>query len=115
MAQGSPQELKEKYGSGYALSIECKPDMEADVVKALAKLLKMPNLAPRKRTRAGQLEFGIGSDANTIGGIFMTLNKGATAAGVLRWGISQSTLQDAYMAIVTSTAGQYAGQHAKAE
>ena len=115
VAQGSPQELKEKYGSGYALSIECKPDMEADVVKALAKLLKMPNLAPRKRTRAGQLEFGIGSDANTIGGIFMTLNKGATAAGVLRWGISQSTLQDAYMAIVTSTAGQYAGQHAKAE
>jgi len=113
VAEGSPQQLKDRYGSGYALNMECQPDAEGEVIQALAKILKMPNLAPRKRTRAGQLEFGIGSDANTIGSMFMALHKDAAAAGVVRWGVSQSTLQDAYMAIVNGSEG--AGARVKAD
>jgi len=100
VAQGSPQQLKEKYGSGYALNVECTPDRENQVIMALAKILKNPGLAPRKRTRAGQLEFGIGSDTYAIGTTFQLLSEGAAAAGISQWGISQSTLQDAYMTIV---------------
>ena len=100
VAQGSPQELKDKYGSGYALTVECQPDQEDRVIAALGKILQKPGLTPRKKTKAGQFEFGVGSDTMAIGRIFQTLHKEAPGAGVLRWGMSQSTLQDAYMAIV---------------
>jgi len=101
VAQGSPQELKERYGSGYALTVECdSPEDSHRATQYLRQVLGNPELRPREQHRAGQLEFGVGSDAMAIGALFQAMARGAESAGIKRWGVSQSTLQDAYMAIV---------------
>lgn len=100
IVEGSPQELKDTYGSGYALTIECAPTDDDRVVSYLADTMRNPSLQPRKRTRAGQLEFGVGNDPQVLGALFQELGRGAAHHGVIRWGLSQSTLQDAYVAIV---------------
>ena len=100
IAQGSSQQLKDVYGSGYILTVECLPHQEDQTIAELGGLLSKPGLKPWRRNRPGQLEFSIGSDHHQIGAMFQSLSSRASNAGIVRWGVNQSSLQDAYLAIV---------------
>lgn len=99
-AEGSVQELKDTWSSGYMLSVDCKVGEETKVQEFVASLLPRQHATPLKTSLHGQMLFNVSKDAEFIGNLFIQLARGADAGGIRRWGISQATLEDAYLRII---------------
>mmetsp|Transcript_30865 Transcript_30865/g.98482 ORF Transcript_30865/g.98482 Transcript_30865/m.98482 type:complete len:814 (+) Transcript_30865:109-2550(+) len=105
-AEGSVQKLKEEWGTGYMLSVDCSPGEEARATSCVASLLPAECQKPVKVSARGQMTFKVSSDAQTVGRLFIALAEAAEASGIRHWGISQASLEDAYLRVIQEeTAG----------
>lgn len=99
-AEGSVQQLKETYSLGYLLSIDAQAT-DMDKVKAyVGTLLPDRHKNPVKTTLHGQMIYSVGTNARDVGNLFIALDGGASANGIRSWGISQASLEDAYLRII---------------
>jgi len=99
-AEGSVQQLKQQWGSGYILHVDCK-NGEAEQAQAfVASLLPPECREPMRASSQGQVTFKVSSDAKTVGHLFIDLASKAESMGVRHWGISQASLEDAYVHII---------------
>jgi len=100
-ARGTVQQLKDTYSSGYRLSIDAKPQEEAKARQFMASLLPAELKEPIKTSLCGQLIFDVSKDARFVGNLFLSLATNAESNGIRHWGISQASLEDAYVRIVS--------------
>lgn len=98
--QGSVQELKELWGTGYTLSVDVQSGEEERARAYVASLLEASCQQPVKRSRGGQMVFKVGRDAEAVGRLFLALAGSASANGIRHWGVSQASLEDAYIRII---------------
>merc|ERR1712203_489686 len=99
--KGSVQEQKDIYGTGYALNVDTQVGQEQAVRTYLASLLPDERAQPVKVSQTGQMVFQVGRDAKFVGQLFLVLAENAASNGIRRWGISQASLEDAYIRIIT--------------
>jgi len=102
-AEGSVQQLKDSWSTGYMLHVDAKAGAEAQVRSYIASLLPERYQTPVKTSLHGQMIFNVSKDAEFVGNLFLQLAKDADSNGIRHWGISQASLEDAYMRIVGGT------------
>jgi len=98
--QGSVQELKDVWGTGYMLTVDANDGEEEKAMVFIASQLQDENKKPVKVSQLGQMTFKVGRDVETVGQLFLSLGRRAEGNGIKRWGISQATLEDAYVRII---------------
>jgi ABC-type multidrug transport system ATPase subunit len=101
-ASGSTQQLKEVWGAGYLLKLDVEQGREDGVKVYVESLLPAGTNAPLKTSNEGQMTFTVPPDPKVVGRLFLDLAEGAASHGVLHWGISQCSLEDAYLRVVRS-------------
>jgi len=99
-AEGSVQQLKDSWSTGYMLHVDAKAGEETHVRQYVAGLLPDHYKTPVKTSLHGQMIFNVSKDAEFVGHLFLQLAKGAPINGIRHWGISQASLEDAYMKII---------------
>jgi ABC-type multidrug transport system ATPase subunit len=99
-AEGSVQQLKEMWSTGYMLHVDAKAGDEPRVRAYVAALLPEHYKIPVKTSLHGQMIFNVSRDAEFVGHLFLQLARGASSNGIRHWGISQASLEDAYMKII---------------
>jgi len=99
-AEGSVQQLKEQWGMGYVLSIDCTPGEEETARNCVASMLPADCHEPVKTATHSQMVFKVTCDAERVGHLFIGLAKVAESNGIRHWGISQASLEDAYLRII---------------
>lgn len=102
-AQGTVQQLKDRYSSGYSLAVDAQVGEEQRVKAYVARLLPPEHKEPVHASMHGNLVFNISKDATFVGNLFLELATSAEENGVKTWGISQSSLEDAYLRIIERT------------
>ncbi|KAF9307177.1 hypothetical protein BGZ74_009883 [Mortierella antarctica] len=99
---GTSLHLKELYGSGFRLDVSSKPGRLADacasIEQGLMRGMKYRRLD--KFTNATTFEFEV-SKSGDLSRIFGALSQPGLYADVEDWGISQTTLEDVFIKIVT--------------
>jgi ABC-type multidrug transport system ATPase subunit len=99
-AEGSVQQLKEAWSTGYVLSVDCSAG-EDDVAKDyLASILPNGKLELAKLPQQGQMTIKVANDPTAVGHLFLALAREGAANGIRHWGISQASLEDTYLMIV---------------
>lgn len=99
---GTSLHLKELYGSGFRLNVSSKPGRLAEACASIEQSL-MRGIQYRrldKFTNATTFEFEV-SQSGDLSRIFGALSKPGLYADVEDWGISQTTLEDVFIKIVT--------------
>mmetsp|Transcript_46309 Transcript_46309/g.83692 ORF Transcript_46309/g.83692 Transcript_46309/m.83692 type:complete len:836 (+) Transcript_46309:71-2578(+) len=99
-AEGSTQQLKDEWGTGYMLNIDSNPGEEALAMNFVASLLYAENRKPIKVTPQGQMTFKLMVEEEALGHLIIAISKGKESNGIKRWGISQASLEDAYVRII---------------
>eukprot|EP00927_Polykrikos_kofoidii_P064752 TRINITY_DN6029_c1_g1_i1.p1 TRINITY_DN6029_c1_g1~~TRINITY_DN6029_c1_g1_i1.p1 ORF type:complete len:875 (-),score=152.30 TRINITY_DN6029_c1_g1_i1:69-2693(-) len=101
-AEGTVQQLKDRYTGGYQLSVDAMVGEEGRVKEYVATLLPTENKDPVHESLHGNLVYNVSKDAKLVGGLFLELAASADANGVRSWGVSQGSLEDAYLRILES-------------
>lgn len=99
-AEGSAQQLKDEWGTGYMLNIDAKPGDEQLARNFVASLLNAENRKPIKVSPQGQMTFKLLVEEEALGHLIIAISKGKETNGIKRWGISQASLEDAYVRII---------------
>ncbi|KFH67573.1 hypothetical protein MVEG_06305 [Podila verticillata NRRL 6337] len=99
---GTSLHLKELYGSGFRLNVSSKPGRLAEACAAIEQNLMRGMQYRRldKFTNATTFEFEV-STSGDLSRIFGALSRPGLYADVEDWGISQTTLEDVFIKIVT--------------
>ncbi|KAG0358872.1 hypothetical protein BG005_001686 [Podila minutissima] len=107
---GTSLHLKELYGSGFRLSVTSKPGRLQEACQSIEEKVLGSRLFKRtdKFTNATVFDFDIGQASNEAGvskgelsSIFKSLSQKEQFPDVEDWGISQTTLEDVFVKIVT--------------
>jgi len=98
--QGSVQELKDVWGTGYMLTVDADDGEEEKAMAFISSQLEGDDKNPVKVSQRGQMTFKVGRDVERVGQLFLTLGRHVGGNGIKRWGISQATLEDAYVRII---------------
>eukprot|EP00913_Durusdinium_trenchii_P020387 g19151.t1 len=107
-AQGSVQALKHEWGQGYMLSVDCEKSQDrfpfdADEVEAqefITSLLDPEDQTPVKSQRDGQKTYKFSKDEEALGHLIISIARGKAKHGIRHWGVSQASLEDAYVRII---------------
>jgi len=99
-AEGSVQQLKEHWGTGYMLNVDSKLGQEHRCREYVGSLLDDTDCEPIKTTAHGQMTFKVSSDEEALGHLIIAIARGKEASGIRHWGISQASLEDTYLRIV---------------
>lgn len=102
-ASGTVQQLKEEWGSGYALRIESELGKEVIARDFLASLLPECSHTPKLGAQPSQMIFNFYGDGEALGHLIIAIHKERTAKGIRHWGVSQATLEETYLQIVQSS------------
>lgn len=100
-AQGTVQHLKDMWGSGYMLSTDSNAGEEEQAKSYLTSVLPADQQEPIKVSSPGQMTFKVSNDPEEVGHLFIKLAKGAGSNGIKHWGISQASLEDTYLRIIS--------------
>eukprot|EP00927_Polykrikos_kofoidii_P065639 TRINITY_DN6136_c0_g6_i1.p1 TRINITY_DN6136_c0_g6~~TRINITY_DN6136_c0_g6_i1.p1 ORF type:complete len:664 (+),score=70.87 TRINITY_DN6136_c0_g6_i1:53-2044(+) len=100
-AEGSVQQLKEVWSTGYMLHLDAKVGEQEAANAYVASLLPSGSREPVKTSSHGQMIFCVGRDAEFVGNLFLELARHSTNHGIRRWGITQASLEDAYLRILS--------------
>lgn len=98
-AEGSVQQLKDQWGNGYLLSIDCWAGKDEDARKYVASLLSEEDRTPI-RSMEGQMTFKFSREEEALGHFIIAIARGKAEHGIRHWGISQASLEDAYIRII---------------
>eukprot|EP00929_Paragymnodinium_shiwhaense_P119162 TRINITY_DN91037_c0_g1_i1.p1 TRINITY_DN91037_c0_g1~~TRINITY_DN91037_c0_g1_i1.p1 ORF type:complete len:735 (+),score=142.89 TRINITY_DN91037_c0_g1_i1:81-2207(+) len=99
-AEGSVQQLKENWSTGYMLHVDARAGEEQKVRDYMSTALPEPFKQPIKTSLHGQMIYNVGRDATFVGNLFLRLAKEANDNAIRHWGISQASLEDAYLRII---------------
>lgn len=99
-AQGSVQELKNSYGMGYMLSVDSELNREEEAKSFIASLLEPEDRLPIKLNKSGQVTYKFSQDEEALGRLIISIARGKANQGIKHWGISQASLEDAYVRII---------------
>lgn len=98
MCIGSPMHLKRKYGNGYEITVHCKSAADAAVVCAW-----LPSIVPgiaHTETFASTCRFNLHSADLSVSRLFASVERERERLGIEDWGITMTTLEDVFIAIV---------------
>ncbi|KAG0309390.1 hypothetical protein BGZ98_002896 [Dissophora globulifera] len=105
---GTSLHLKELYGSGFRLNISSKPGRLQEACESVEKILKDYQFRRiDKFTNATTFEFDLdqqyqhGSGRGQLSEIFACLSQPGRFPAIEDWGVSQTTLEDVFIKIVT--------------
>ena len=93
---GSTLELKNKYGTGYRLTVTVQPN-EEDKLLQKAQFLSKAELVS---SFAGTITFQLGVNFN-LSEIFGQMEQLKTTNQIIDWGMTQTNLEDVFISIVT--------------
>lgn len=99
-AQGSVQQLKNNYGMGYMLSVDSEQNKEEDAKAFISSLLDPEDRIPIKSNQHGQVTYKFTQDEEALGRLIISVARGKANQGIKHWGISQASLEDAYIRII---------------
>jgi len=99
-AEGSVQALKNEWGQGYMLSIDSEESKEAEAQQFVSSLLDASDRTPVKSQRHGQATYKFSKDEESLGHLIIDIARGKAKHGIRHWGISQASLEDAYVRII---------------
>lgn len=99
-AEGSVQQLKDEWGQGYLVSVESEPGQERAARDFVAALLPESDRVPVRIALDGQMTFKVFSTEAALGHLFIAIADGKVANGIRRWGVSQASLEDAYLRVI---------------
>jgi len=100
-AEGSVQQLKNEWGRGYMLSIVSEESKEEEAAHFISELLGPDDNVPVKSFRFGQATYKFTKDEEALGHLIISIARGK-ANKIKHWGISQASLEDAYVRIIQS-------------
>eukprot|EP00928_Gymnodinium_smaydae_P099148 TRINITY_DN9386_c1_g3_i1.p1 TRINITY_DN9386_c1_g3~~TRINITY_DN9386_c1_g3_i1.p1 ORF type:complete len:888 (-),score=83.68 TRINITY_DN9386_c1_g3_i1:67-2547(-) len=98
-AEGTVQEFKQTWGTGYALNVDTEDGQVKSAAQFMADLLPGPSKFPIRQTPQG-LTYKVDCDDEALGLLVLAISKGKVAAGIKRWGVSQASLEDAYLRVI---------------
>ena len=99
---GKNSELKNKYGSGYNLTIHLKKDKEEAMEATAKKTVEYVNKTFKTTSYEqfnNNIRFKILKEKSTIGSIFKALSSHKHQLGVEDWEISQPSLYDVFLKV----------------
>lgn len=99
-AEGSVQQLKDMWGIGYMLSVDCHSGKEEEAKGFIKSLLAEQDQAPVASKNDGQMTFRFTQDEEALGNAIIRMARGKDGHGIRHWGISQASLEDAYVRII---------------
>lgn len=99
-AQGSVQALKHEWGQGYMLSVDCEKSQEVEAQEFITSLLDPEDQTPVKSQRDGQKTYKFSKDEEALGHLIISIARGKAKHGIRHWGVSQASLEDAYVRII---------------
>eukprot|EP00931_Biecheleriopsis_adriatica_P060920 TRINITY_DN36600_c0_g1_i1.p1 TRINITY_DN36600_c0_g1~~TRINITY_DN36600_c0_g1_i1.p1 ORF type:complete len:790 (+),score=146.25 TRINITY_DN36600_c0_g1_i1:116-2485(+) len=99
-AQGSVQHLKQEWGTGYMLSVESEMDKEEEASEFIKSLLSENDQQPVNSTRHGQATYKFSKDDEALGHLIISIARGKDKKCIRHWGVSQASLEDAYVRII---------------
>jgi ABC-type multidrug transport system ATPase subunit len=104
VAEGTVQALKQAWGDGYLLSIDCEKGTDDEgkstAKKFVASLLSEKDRTPIRTTEQGQLTFKLTCSGEALGHIIIKIAQGQQKNYVKHWGLSQASLEDTYLRII---------------
>eukprot|EP00928_Gymnodinium_smaydae_P099152 TRINITY_DN9386_c1_g6_i1.p1 TRINITY_DN9386_c1_g6~~TRINITY_DN9386_c1_g6_i1.p1 ORF type:complete len:804 (-),score=65.80 TRINITY_DN9386_c1_g6_i1:1707-4061(-) len=98
-AEGTVQEFKQSWGTGYVFSIDMEEGKGDSATKFMSDLLPEPNKAPIRQTHQG-MTYQVKCEDEGLGHLILAIARGKVAAGIKRWGVSQASLEDAYLRVI---------------
>jgi hypothetical protein len=99
MCIGTAQHLKTKYGDGYHLGVSFEPENESTVRQYIQGML--PN-AHVINQFTGSVTFGVPLKDIKVSEIFAEIESNKVQMKIKNWGLSQTSLEDVFMRIVSS-------------
>lgn len=99
-AEGSVQALKNEWGQGYMLSVDSEESKEEEAQQFVSSLLDESDRTPVKSQRHGQATYKFSKDEESLGHLIIDIARGKAKHGIRHWGISQASLEDAYVRII---------------
>jgi ABC-type multidrug transport system ATPase subunit len=102
VANGSVQQLKVQWSTGYRLSIDSKPGEKETAKKFLADYLPCEDSEPVRETSDGQMTFRLNISEEALGRLIAAIGEGKKTGGISHWGVSQASLEDTYLQIIQS-------------
>mmetsp|Transcript_81309 Transcript_81309/g.211292 ORF Transcript_81309/g.211292 Transcript_81309/m.211292 type:complete len:787 (-) Transcript_81309:61-2421(-) len=99
-AQGSVQSLKEQWGKGYMLNVDSEEGQRDGAQKYIQSLLAEEDRVPVKNSPQGQITFKFTQDEEALGHLIIAIARGRVQHGIKHWGVSQASLEDAYVRII---------------
>jgi len=100
-AQGSVQQIKNEWNSGYLLRVDSKPGQQQTIEQYVESLLQQNGLEWTKMSsRNGQMTYKMFNNPASVGHLFIALAQNASLHEVQHWGISQASLEDTYLRII---------------
>lgn len=99
-AEGSVQALKNQWGQGYMLSIDSEKNKETQAQDFITSLLDPEDQTPVKSQRDGQKTYKFSKDEEALGHLIISIARGKAKHGIRHWGVSQASLEDAYVRII---------------
>eukprot|EP00401_Gymnodinium_catenatum_P036639 CAMPEP_0117489360 /NCGR_PEP_ID=MMETSP0784-20121206/16994_1 /TAXON_ID=39447 /ORGANISM="" /LENGTH=756 /DNA_ID=CAMNT_0005284083 /DNA_START=108 /DNA_END=2378 /DNA_ORIENTATION=+ len=100
VAGGSVQSLKETWGAGYMLNVETDLAETECSKRFLNNLLAAEDRTPIKIGSKGQMTFRFTRDEEALGHLIIAIARGKGTSGIKHWGVSQASLEDAYLRIL---------------
>lgn len=108
LAKGTVQSLKDRWGEGYMLSLDTARDEVEKAITYVSSLLPEQDRKPIRTTEHGQCTFKLSCSGEALGHLIIKLAQGQNNNGIRHWGLSQASLEDTYLRIIDSTAGECA-------
>jgi len=104
VAEGTVQQLKQQYGTGYLLSVDSNDGEAAKAKEFIEGLLANEDRAAVKVTDKGQMTYRVRQDEEALGHLIINIARRRGESGIKHWGISQASLEDAYVQIIQQDA-----------
>eukprot|EP00928_Gymnodinium_smaydae_P019591 TRINITY_DN17526_c0_g3_i1.p1 TRINITY_DN17526_c0_g3~~TRINITY_DN17526_c0_g3_i1.p1 ORF type:complete len:788 (-),score=73.18 TRINITY_DN17526_c0_g3_i1:80-2443(-) len=99
-AEGSVQDLKEQWGTGYTVSIDSVENKMELVENFMSTLLPEVDKQPVRKNEHGQFTYRVKCEDEGLGHLILAIARGKVDAGIKRWGVSQASLEDAYLRVI---------------
>lgn len=99
-AEGSVQQLKQAWGTGYMLSIDSVRGQEEKAKDFIKSLLPEEDQLPIASKTDGQFTFKFSRGEEALGNAIIQMAREKGDRGIRHWGISQASLEDAYVRII---------------
>lgn len=105
---GSQLRLKNRFGKGYRLALTLASDDDAAVERAVAFVHANVSAEARLATRVNaNLSFSLPREGVDVPAIFVTFQDRKAEAGVVDFGISQTSLEDVFVRVVKQAEAQH--------